>query len=67
MEMDSVQLSSDGKTLKRVRDKKVTHVVIPDTVIEIAHSAFSECKFLKSVIIPNSVVKIDSWAFHGCI
>ena len=40
MENDNLKLSEDGKTLIRVKDKSITHVVIPDSVTEIGVEAF---------------------------
>ncbi len=44
----------------------VTDVVIPEGIIEIGESAFSDCDNLKSVIIPKSVTTIELLAFCGC-
>ena len=42
------------------------NTIIPNSVIEIGSSAFSNCSGLTSVAIPNSVTKIGSYAFYGC-
>ena len=41
-------------------------VVIPEGVIAIGNSAFSDCKSLTSVTIPDGVREINSYAFSGC-
>ena len=66
METTTLKLSSDRKTLIKVIDKNVTHIVVPDSVTEIGNRAFSGCKSLKDIVIPNSVLAIGSWAFSGC-
>ena len=39
---------------------------IPDGIMNIAGSAFSDCVNLKQVEIPDSVTYIGGWAFAGC-
>lgn len=41
-------------------------IVIPDSVKEIGHAAFSNCSKLVSVTIPISVSTIDNYAFYNC-
>lgn len=41
-------------------------IVIPNTVTEIANSAFSGCKSIPAISIPNSVKTIGAYAFHDC-
>ncbi|MDE5860742.1 MAG: leucine-rich repeat domain-containing protein [Ruminococcus sp.] len=50
---------------KVFRGLPITSVKIPDSVKEISRYAFSDCTYLKSVIIPNSVTNI-SGAFRNC-
>ncbi len=45
--------------------KKEESYTIPDTVMKIEGSAFSECSGLKNIIIGNSVTEIGEWAFLG--
>lgn len=46
--------------------KADTTYIIPDTVAEIAATAFADCAALESVVIPNSVTSIDLFAFSNC-
>lgn len=41
-------------------------ILIPNVVVEIGNSAFSECSDLISVVIPNSVKNIGESAFRCC-
>ena len=44
----------------------MSSVTIPNSVISIAHSAFSDCTNLTSINIPDSVISVGSSAFSGC-
>lgn len=46
--------------------KADTTYIIPDTVAEIAASAFADCAALESVVIPSSVTSINFHAFLNC-
>jgi len=46
--------------------RTIEKVIIPNSVKEIADSAFSGLTFLSSIEIPNSVVSIGKRAFFGC-
>ena len=39
---------------------------IPDSVLNIRHSAFQDCSILTSITIPNSVLSIEYSAFQSC-
>jgi len=41
-------------------------ITIPNCVKSIVYSAFSDCKYLRSITIPDSVVDISVSAFSGC-
>ena len=45
---------------------KLKNVKIPDTVIEIGGSAFSDCTSLETIKIPDYVIEIGSVAFSNC-
>lgn len=55
---DSLIFSPDGETITGVRDKNITHIMIPDSVTTIGNHAFDGCYALQSIDIPNSVTKI---------
>ena len=42
-------------------------VIIPDGIIEIGNSAFSDCSYLTSIKIPQSMTDIRESAFGGCL
>jgi hypothetical protein len=44
----------------------LTSVVIPDTITEIASSAFNSCRNLTNVVLGENVTTIGSGAFSGC-
>ena len=48
------------------QSKKVSKIIIPNTITKIESRAFEGCKCLDSVYIPNSIVEIGKYAFQGC-
>lgn len=40
--------------------------IIPNTIVNIADGAFTDCKGLISVTIPKSTIKIGNYAFYNC-
>ena len=44
----------------------ITELTIPDACEEILHSAFANCKSLKTVTLPRSMQKMSDKAFGGC-
>lgn len=46
--------------------KKITSVMLPDTIVSIEAQAFKDCRDLISVTIPEGVTNISSSAFSGC-
>lgn len=46
--------------------KKLTNIIIPDSVIKIYPNAFQYCTTITSITIPDSVKLIDSYAFAYC-
>ena len=47
-------------------DKNIKNVIVPDCVIQIGRSAFSECYLLKTIKLPLTLEKINSFAFSSC-
>ena len=47
-------------------DRRLSSVVIPDSVTEIGAEAFSYCDSLKEIVIPDSVISIGYLAFSDC-
>ena len=47
-------------------NSKITSVLIPESVVEIAEAAFENCTSLKKIDIPASVNKIGAYAFGEC-
>ena len=66
MEMDSLQISNDGKTLVKVSDTSLQEVVIPNTVTEIGNSAFYGCETLEEIELPDSIETIGDNLFAEC-
>lgn len=52
--------------LKYPAGNKRTRYTIPNSVISIGYSAFSDCGNLTSVNIPDNVTSIGDYAFSGC-
>lgn len=48
------------------KDSKIESVTIPDSVVSIYSGAFSDCRYLKEVILSNNLTYIDSQVFKGC-
>jgi len=44
----------------------LTSLDIPNTVTQVADTAFSDCSELREIIIPDSVESIEANAFHNC-
>lgn len=57
---------SFGATLI-VNGKKVTNLVIPESVTEIAPRVFNGCKSITSLTMSDNVTKIGDGAFENCI
>ncbi len=46
--------------------KKITSVIIPDTITAIDSHVFANCTSLRSITIPDSIISIGSCAFKNC-
>lgn len=64
--MDGILFSGDGTKLICCPQGKTGTCVVPQTVKEISHGAFSDCCGLTSVILPDGLQLIDGWAFSNC-
>jgi|GEM_PF-3348325 len=64
---DGVLLSKDRTELVRYPEGKTeSSYAIPNSIVNIANSAFVDCQHLSSITIPNSVTTIGPWAFYDC-
>lgn len=45
----------------------ITSIVLPNTIVDIGHSAFNSCSDLAQITIPEGLKTIDEWAFKGCV
>ncbi len=64
---DNVLYTKDMKTLLHYPAKKTaTSFEIPNSVREIAHSAFYRAELLSEIYIPDSVEIISDWSFVRC-
>lgn len=59
-------LSEDGKEIKGLKNKSLSHLITPDSVIKIDQEAFKGCKSLQSIIITDNVKSIGYCAFEDC-
>ncbi len=46
--------------------KKLSNIIIPDSVTSIGYHAFEGCSSLTSITIPDSVTSIGYYTFYGC-
>ena len=64
---NGVLFNKDKTVLLRYPDgARRAEYIIPDCVTSIGDSAFSDCKFLTSVVLPNGVTSIGDSAFSDC-
>ena len=45
---------------------QLENIYIPNTVMSIGGSAFSDCYYLKSIKIPESITNLNSYMFYNC-
>lgn len=60
---DILILSKDGKTVKGVKDKFVTEIVIPQGVTTIGETAFEDCFNLSVIELPDTLTTIEGGSF----
>ena len=51
---------------KKIIDRSITHITIPESVETIGKCAFAGCEALESVVIHSNVSGIGAGAFSGC-
>lgn len=61
-----LKISDDGLTIEKCLDKAIETIAIPEKIMWIDKSAFSDCKKLKTITFPNSLSSISDFAFSGC-
>lgn len=59
-------INDDKLFLKKVKDKKLKELIIPDGIDVICEDALTICKNIKSIFIPKSVSDIESGALSHC-
>lgn len=60
-------LYNKEKTIIAHVPKAIAGIVdLPESLLKISHSAFSECINIEEIIIPESVETIDNYAFFNC-
>lgn len=67
----SIPAEIDGKPVTKIGENAfqycyASEIVLPDTVAEIADSAFAGCRYLKQIKIPENCTRIGAKAFAGC-
>lgn len=66
--IDGVLFNKDlTKLLEMPRGRKIRNYVIPDSVVEIGHSAFWFCNNLRHISFPIGLRRIGEGAFGDCI
>ena len=61
-----VEISGDGRVLKRFNDFDAREYAVPDGVTEIEGQAFEKCIHLKRVAMPDSVERLGKDVFLDC-
>lgn len=52
--------------IKRIKDKSVSEVILPDFVTSIGDGVFYNCSSLTSAVMTDSIMRIGYGAFYGC-
>src|SRR5258708_14736041 len=65
--LDGVLFNKGQTTLIQYPGGKSGTYTVPNTVTNVASSAFENCSTLTNVIISDSVATIGSTAFHACV
>ncbi|MCI7813971.1 MAG: leucine-rich repeat domain-containing protein [Lachnospiraceae bacterium] len=64
--VEEVRFSEDQKQIQWRYTSREEAYMVPQSVTEIADSAFAHCGFLKTIKISSSVVSIGDRAFYAC-
>lgn len=64
--LDQGNMVVAGHYLYAIQDKDKTGYHIPDHITVIGNGAFSDCRYLKEIVLPESLIKIGERAFENC-
>ena len=66
-ELDNAVFSPSAKRISNAEvRRRITKIIIPETVVQIGNEAFRDCERLEEIAIPDSVRKMGTHMFTGC-